>query len=89
MRSSDVHYEPRKCHWRGRTEAKKECCQIFQNWCLGGEEDLVVYGVKRCTEIMGNDGGGFASQRKGEYCLKCEEWMFPWNGGGDMLTGTG
>ena len=49
----------------------------------------MVYGVKRCTEIMGNDGGGFASQRRGEYCLKCEEWMFWWNGGGDMLTGTG
>jgi len=53
-----------------------------------GEVDLVVYGVKRCTEIEGNDDGGFARVR-GEYCLKCEEWMFRWNGGGGVLTGTG
>ena len=25
-----------------------------------GEEDLVVYGVKRYTEIEGNNNGGFA-----------------------------
>ena len=49
----------------------------------------MVYGVKCCTEIEGNDGGGFARVRGGEYCLKCEEWMFRWNGGGGMLTGTG
>jgi len=36
----------------------------------------VVNGVKRCTEFEGNDDGGFA--RRGEYCLKCEEWMFRW-----------
>jgi len=32
------------------------------------QEDLVVYGVKRCTEIEGNDDGGFDRVR-GE-CLK-------------------
>jgi len=51
------------------------------------KEDLVVNDVKRCTEIEGNDDGGFA-RVGGEYCLKCEEWMFRWNGGGDMLTAT-
>jgi len=28
-----------------------------------GEKNLVVYGVKHCTEIEGNDGGGFARVR--------------------------
>ena len=49
----------------------------------------MVYGVKCCTEIERNNDGGFARVRGEENTVWCEEWMFRWNGGSGMLTGTG
>ena len=87
MRSSDAQYEARKCDLSGRTEAKKEWCQIFQNWCLGGRGE---FGGQWC-QMLHWDRGKWRwwicqSQRRGEYCLKCEEWVFQWNVGGDKVA---
>jgi len=86
MRSSEVRYEPRKCDWWGRAKARKEWCQIFQNWCLGGRGG---FGGLWCQTLHWDRGKWrwwiCQSQRRREYCLKCEEWMFRCNGGGDML----
>jgi len=45
---------------------RKSGVRYFKTGVQAGEEDLVVYGVKRCTEIEGNDGGGFARVREEE-----------------------
>jgi len=42
---------------------RKSGVRYSKTGAYAGEEDLAVYGVKCCTEIKGNDGGGFARVR--------------------------
>jgi len=45
---------------------RKSAVRYSETGVLAREEDLVVNGVKRCTEIEGNDDGGFARVRGDE-----------------------
>ena len=68
MRSSDVQYTNRgsaigQVGLKPRKSGVRYPKLLF-SWA--GEEDLVVYGVKHCTEVERNDGGGFARVREEE-----------------------